>query len=214
MNSGKYRRVRLEKNWNQTWARNTSSLVDILEKGKDDILKLYTEIRSHIAPSADLRRKIDACEAVTCDITKIIYKRITDIDGDFNAECERKRLRELLGRVYAISIYGSTAAKSGLSHYSSSSHIAVKWAEAAADLAAKKAEYKIIQEENKQRERIKALEEQHQRELEIQKSELERLQAGRGVEAAQARFEAYNREIEQIGDVQSVKSEQVSPYAI
>lgn len=45
--------------------------MDILEKGKDDILRLYTEI-SHIAPSADLRRKNDAREAETCDITKII----------------------------------------------------------------------------------------------------------------------------------------------
>lgn len=191
-----------------------SSLVDILEKGKDDILRLYTEIRSNIAPSADLRRKIDACEAVTRDITKIIYERLTGIDGDFDAEHERHRLRELLDREYAISIYGSTAAPSGITHHSSSSCIALKRAEAAADLAAKEAEYKIIQEETKQKERIKALEEQQQKELESQRSELERLQAERDVEAARARLEAYNREMVQMGDLQSVKSQQVNPHTV
>ena len=188
-----------------------ASLVDILEKEKDDILKLYNEIRTHTAPSADLRRKIDACEAVTHDITKVIYERLTGINGDFNAEDERNRLRELLDRDYAISIYGSTAAPSGITHHSSSSCIALRRAEAAADLAAKEAEYRIIQEEGKQKERIKALEEQHQKELEIQRSELERLKAERDVEAARARLESYNREMVQLSDTQSFKGEQMSP---
>lgn len=34
------------------------------------------------------------------------------------------------------------------------------------------------------------------------------------MEAARARLEAYNREITQMGDVQSVKSEQVSPNSV
>ncbi len=32
-----------------------SSLADILEKGKDDIMKLYTELRDHVTPTTDLR---------------------------------------------------------------------------------------------------------------------------------------------------------------
>lgn len=60
-----------------------SSLAGTLEKERDEILRLYNEIRGHVAPSADLRRKVDACEAVTHDIIKIIYERLTGIDGDF-----------------------------------------------------------------------------------------------------------------------------------
>ncbi len=87
-----------------------SSPADILEKGKDDIMKLYTELRDHVTPTTDLRRKTDACEAVTSDIIKIIHERLTGIDGEFDAEHERCRLHELLDRDYALSIYGSTAA--------------------------------------------------------------------------------------------------------
>ncbi|XP_030580442.1 uncharacterized protein LOC115776806 [Archocentrus centrarchus] len=177
-------------------------------------MKLYTDIRGHVAPTVNLRQKIDACEAVTSDIIKIIYKRLTGVDGDFDAEYERCRLRELLDRDYALSIYGSTAAQSSNTHHSSASYIASKRADAAAELAAKEAEYNIALEERKQREKIKALEEQHKRELEIQKSELERLQAEREVEAARARLEAYDREILQISDVQSVKGEQRSPDSV
>lgn len=50
--------------------------------------------------------------------------------------------------------------------------------------------------------------------METQRSELERLQAEKEMEGARARLEAYNREITQMGDVQSIKSEQVSPYSV
>lgn len=88
-----------------------SSLVDILEKGRD-IMKLHIEKGAHVAPTADLRRKIDACEAVTRAIIKIIYERLSGVDGEFDAEREKCRLRELLDRDYAQSIYGYIAAQS------------------------------------------------------------------------------------------------------
>ncbi len=43
---------------------------------------------------------------------------------------------------------------------------------------------------------------------------MERLQAEREVEAARARLEAYNREMTQMDDVQSIKSEQVRPNSV
>lgn len=58
-----------------------------------------------------------------------------------------------------------------------------KRADGAAELAAKEAKYKIAQEERKQKEKIKALEEQHKKELGIQRSELECLQAEKDMEA-------------------------------
>lgn len=50
-------------------------------------------------------------------------------------------------------------------------------AAAAAGLEPKENEYKIVQEEGKQKEKAKALEEQQKKDLEIQRSELEHLQA-------------------------------------
>lgn len=51
-------------------------------------------------------------------------------------------------------------------------------------------------------------------ELESQRSELERLQAERDVKAGRARLEVYNREMVQMGDLQSVKIEQVNPHTV
>ncbi|XP_055004474.1 AMME syndrome candidate gene 1 protein isoform X1 [Boleophthalmus pectinirostris] len=187
-----------------------SDLADILEQKRDDLLTQYTEMRGHIAPSSDIRRKTDACEAVTHDIVKIILERISSIDGDFDAEREGKRLHGLLKHDYARSIYGSTAA-SNHSQSSSTSCLAVKRADAAADLAVKEAQYRAVQEEERQKERIKALEEEHMKQMAIQISELERLRAEKEVEAARARLEAYSQELSQLDDIKSVKSEQVSP---
>lgn len=69
--------------------------------------------------------------------------------------------------------------------------------EAAAELAAKEAEYRAMQEEIKQKEKIRVMEEQYKRDLEIQHVHLERLQAERDMDAARARLKIYEREIKQ-----------------
>lgn len=61
-------------------------------------------------------------------------------------------------------------------------------------------------EEKKQKEKIRALEEEHRKELEKHKAELERLQAERDFKAAHARLEAYNREIKEVSDSVSFQS--------
>lgn len=66
--------------------------------------------------------------------------------------------------------------------------------EAAAELAAKKAEYAMIMEEKEQREKIQLLEEKQRKELDAQRSEFERLQAIKEVRAAKARLEVYDKE--------------------
>lgn len=75
--------------------------------------------------------------------------------------------------------------------------VAAKRAEAAAELAAKEVRYRVMQEEMKQKEKIRLMDEQHKRELEIQRAHLERLQAERDMDAARARLEIYDREIKQ-----------------
>ncbi|KAJ8011110.1 hypothetical protein DPEC_G00054780 [Dallia pectoralis] len=178
-----------------------AALIDTLEKGKDNVINIYAEIRAHLVPSSETRRRIDACEAVTKDIVKIAYERIAGIDGDFDGETVKQHLRELLKRDYARSIYGSTASPSSKSssckssQRSMSSMVAAKRTDAAAELAAKEAEYEVLLQEEKQKERIQLLEEQQKRELELQKRELERLKAERDVKAARARLEVYNQEV-------------------
>ncbi|KAL7841403.1 hypothetical protein SRHO_G00250940 [Serrasalmus rhombeus] len=137
--------------------KHLAALADSLEKGKNDLMKIYNELRLYKTPDAELRRKVDACEAVTSDIIKKVYERLTGIN------------------------------------------------DAAAELAAKEAEYKVLLEERKQKEKIRTLEEHHRKELERQKSELERLQAERDLKAAHARLVAYNREVNQEMDRESVQ---------
>lgn len=160
-----------------------AKMADTVENGKDNIMKMYFEIRQSSTPTADLRRKIDACEAVTQDIMRIINERISGIDDVFDAERERHKLRELYTHNYAQSIYGS-ASQSTNSHHTETSVAAAKRAEAVAELAAKEAQCKLMEEERKQKEKIRMME-----------SELERLQAERDREVARVRLESYDREI-------------------
>lgn len=62
------------------------------------LLFLYAEIRDQLTPSSDTRCRIDACEAVTTDIIKIAYERISGIDGNFDSKTVKYRLCELLDR--------------------------------------------------------------------------------------------------------------------
>lgn len=142
--------------------KEIAELADIIEQKRDDLLKLYSEVRHQMAPSSDVRRKIDACDAVTHDVMRIILERISSVDGEFDAERERIRLGELLKHDYALSIYGSSASSSH-SLQPTASQLITKRADAAAELAAKEAEYEMAQEEQKQQERIKALEEEHKK---------------------------------------------------
>ncbi|XP_048838156.1 uncharacterized protein LOC125712289 [Brienomyrus brachyistius] len=185
-----------------------ASLMDILESEKDNVIRLYIEIREIITPSSDTRRLIDACEAVTRDIIKVALERLSGIE-DYDSDKVKLRLRELLHQEYAQSIYSSSLPRS--SKYSTaskscsaSSVIAGKRAEAATELAAKEVEYEVLLEEEKQKEKIQLLEERQNKELEIQKRELQRLKAEKEVKAARARLMTYDQEIKGEKSVHSV----------
>ena len=183
-----------------------AALIDTLEEGMNSVINMYMEIRAHLTPSSETRRRIDACEAVTRDIVKIAFERISGIDGEFDSEAARQRLHELLNRDYAHSIYGSTASPSSQHSSNVSSQnslIAAKRVDAAADLAAKEAEYQVLLEEEKQKEKIQLLEEQQRKELEAQKRELERLKAEKDIKAARARLTTYDQEVMQEASVHS-----------
>ena len=196
-----------------------AALIDTLEEGKNDVINLYMEIRDHLTPSSETRRRIDACEAVTRDIVKIAFERISGIDGEFDSEAAKQRLRELLNNDYARSIYGSAASHASQlsskcsSQHSANSVIAAKRADAAAELAAKEAEYEVLFEEEKQKERIQLLEEQQRRELEAQRRELERIKAEKDIRVARARFITYDQEVMSVhsADHNTREQQHVSP---
>ncbi len=85
-----------------------ATLIDTLENERDTVMNAYIRVRSYATPPTDTRRRIDACDAVTKDIVRIAYERISGVDGYFDSERVRGHLRELLDRDCARSIYGST----------------------------------------------------------------------------------------------------------
>lgn len=183
-----------------------ASLVDGIEKARDNVLCIYGEIRDSVTPSTETRRRIDACEAVSRNILKIAFERISGINGDFESEEESQRLHELLHLDYAVSVFGSSASHSSRStgQHSRVSSVAAKRADAAADLAAKEAEYELLLKEKRQKERIQHLEEQQKTQLEAQKRELEQIKAEKELRAAQARLKAYEQEAAKEYHTQSV----------
>lgn len=143
-------------------------------------MSIYVEIRNHTMPSTEIRCRVDTYEAVTADIIKIIHESITDIIGDFDAEQVKGQLCQLLCRDYARSIYGSTASmscKTNVLSIQPFSDMAAKCTDAAAELVSKEAEYEVLQEEEKLKERIQHLEEHQMKDLEVQKGKFEPLKA-------------------------------------
>lgn len=119
-------------------------MMESLEKLETIAKVEYDNLRENSTPSQEARRKIDACSAVTGDVTQLMRIRLTEVGEDFDVEAEKPRLRLMLDKDYPKSIYGSTASKSDASsskHVSETSSIAAKRAETAAQLAAKKVEF-------------------------------------------------------------------------
>lgn len=138
--------------------KRNGALVDELAKGKADVLKMFDELRSHYAPDPEIRRKVDACVAVTGDLTQMLNDRLV---FEYDAECVGQRVRELREPEYARSVYGSVSEISCLSKHSS---VAEKRAEAAADLAAKEAEYESLIEKEQQEKKMREVEEECRKE--------------------------------------------------
>lgn len=187
-----------------------STIADNIEEGMDDVMRVYSEIRDSATPSTELRRKVDTCEAVTKDLMIIVSERLSGVDGDYDAVRERHRLHQLYVHDYAHSVFG-TASQSSASKCSESMIITANRTDAAAELAAKEAQYKTLQKERKQKEKIRKMEKNQRNELEMQKSELEHLQVERDMEVARARLEVYDREIRQETDRQSIQQNNVPP---
>lgn len=122
-----------------------------------------------------VRRKIDACAEVTADLMQFMKVHLSETGEDFDAEAERRRLRLLLDKEYAKSIYGSTAPSTSSVANSSkpgseTPSIALKKTEMAAQLAAKRVECEMENLINAQRQELKRLEQK--RDLEVMEAKL------------------------------------------
>lgn len=49
-------------------------------------MKMYDELSDLGTPDTELRRKVDACAAVTSDTIKILNERLTGVNGEYDAE--------------------------------------------------------------------------------------------------------------------------------
>lgn len=157
-------------------------MMDEAEKLDSELKELYDSIRLQVVPSQEIRRKIDACSAVTADLLQLMRVRLTEGGGEFDADAERSRLRMLLDNEYARSIYGSAASRVTAhschrsEHLSESPSIAAKRAETAAQLAAKKAEIDM------------------EAAIEAQRQQLRKLENQRDVDVIQAKLNVYIKE--------------------
>ncbi|XP_030594029.1 uncharacterized protein LOC115786126 [Archocentrus centrarchus] len=151
------------------------SMMDDVELFDSELKELYDDIRKQTAPNQEIRRKVDACSAVTLDLMRLMRIRLTEDASEFDAVAEKARLRMLLDNEYARSIYGSTTsrvtARSPHSdHFSESTSISHKRAETAAQLAAKKAEIEMEDAIEAHRQQLKRLE--NQRDIEVMQAKL------------------------------------------
>ena len=87
------------------------NMMDETERLDSEMKELYDSIRLYTVPSQEIRRKIDACAAVTADLIQLMRVRLTEVGEEFDAVTEKSRLCMLLDNDYARSIYGSTASR-------------------------------------------------------------------------------------------------------
>lgn len=148
-------------------------MMDTIEELESNMKRLYNDIRQKTTPNQEIRRKVDACIAVTVDLLGLMRTRL--VEDEFDAELEKSKIRLLLNRDYARSIYGSTTTELS-NHPSESSSISAKRAEAAAELAAKRAEINM------------------EAVIDAHRQELKRLEKQKEVEVIEARLRVYSEE--------------------
>ncbi len=150
--------------------QDLSDLMDSVEGMESQVKNVYELIRSQSVPSTEIRRKMDSCTAVTSDLMGLMKVRLSEVGlEEFDVNAEDARIRMVLDKEYAQSIFSSISSKSIHSHHSSCSldqqSITAKRAECAAQLAAKQAEMKMEEAIATQRLELKRLE--NQRDLQV-----------------------------------------------
>ena len=187
------------------------TLMENVDSSESAVLHIYNDIRSHGAPTQETKRRMDACSAVTQDVTSLLQHRLTEVGEEWNDQAERQRLHSLLDREYAQSIYGSllnhsiavssySTGRSYRSNKSDAPSIAAKRADTAAELAAKEAELRAIEEAGAEKARLE--------------QQLKRLETQTEIRVAKAKMSVYDKELEHLtrneGENPNGKPDQIS----
>ena len=164
---------------------------------RDKAQKIYEKLRNVQLPEQEIRQKMDACDALTQTLEHQLERRSIKQPASRNEE-DRRSVRSRSSKA---------STKSGRSRASRSSKVSslidLKKANAAAELAAKEAEFNALKEEAKHKEDIAKMEAQ----LAKRKLELEQIEVKKQIEIARAKLKVY-QEVEDFEDeVESVEDD-------
>lgn len=179
-----------------------------------DVKQAYEDLRQHISPDGETRRRVDTCDAVTRKILEWSQCEVKDKGQD--ADNEQAYWIET-GSVFlsAASQRSSLSYQGGKSTNSSSissrhsSLSSAKKQEAAAELAATQATLKVLQEMEREKQDLEILETENRQRLALQEAEnaarqnaleekrrqIERLETVKKMNAAKARLQVYKQEV-------------------
>ncbi len=175
------------------------------------VSECYEPIQRNHNATPDIVPKMDACIALTAEISEIIERRLKIVDEVFNPELEKLRVRMALKRDEYGSIFGHTKTDTVLSLAENLIHSqgSSKHVDAGAELAAQQERVKAVYQIQAQEEVLSKLEEERQlvlKRLEEEKQvalkrieanmhqeekRLQQIQAESEVRIAEARVNAY-----------------------
>lgn len=177
-----------------------------VERNEKQILEQFNELKRKTPIDKECVRKMDASVAVTGEIAKIANERLSEIDT-FDVGTEIKKLENLKHTFITESVFSEP-----LSHYSSMSHhshISEKAADAAAELAVKQTELRMLdklKEETAKRVKLEKTEQDYKLFIAEQQTQLKKMTLEREVEIAGAKFKAYKSALKTEEDSQPAET--------
>ncbi|KAL4230450.1 hypothetical protein ACF0H5_010832 [Mactra antiquata] len=178
------------------------SFIDSVQDVEKNIICAFEHCRKVGIPDSKIVRKVDACSAITKNLVKIAVEKIANVDEFENEDV----LKSLYNNEYAGSVFSSNE-----------SQVSLKIADAAADYAAKKAEYDAIKAKENYEIELEKLQEEHRKNIELKQRELRKLEAESSMRVAEARLKVFEQYVDQPTSVHSsncVKPEQIPTVAV
>ncbi|XP_038070490.1 uncharacterized protein LOC119739571 [Patiria miniata] len=161
-----------------------------LHIARDELIDAYDACRQLGPPEQEMRRRVDTCSAITQQLLKVVVAK-----EDADTTHISSELRRLLHTDDNASVFSSKASSQASSRWSESS--SARRAKAAAELAARKAEIKVLevkQQKQAELDELQRQQEEMQRLQEKKRREIERLEKEKELETARAKFEVYDQE--------------------
>ena len=180
--------------------KEKEEVISRLKDLRDKAQKIYETLRNARPPGQEIRQKMDACDSLTQTLDRQLGQQSTKGESASHQEEDRRSGRSRLSSKASTKSSRSRASRSSRA----SSLIDLKKADAAAELAAKEAEFNALQEQAKHKEDIAKMEAQLraettriESELARRKLELEQSEVKKQMEIARARLKAY-QEVEEL----------------